>query len=84
MPLTLIFLSLLFPTRKSITNRKIITLEVWFECGSGELLTLSSSELGDNWVNFHKFMHGQSLLMFFDTYPSGWTGQFHVDYIELP
>ena len=40
---------------------------------------------GTSWPGFHEFSRGPSLISFFSGSPtSGWTGNFRLDYIELP
>ena len=74
-----------FPATKDIISRKIIICEMWLERLVGELISTSSPIFATEWLGFHRFSRGPSLITFFNGSPvSGWTRNFRVDYIELP
>ena len=73
-----------FPATKDIISGKIIICEMWVERLVGELISTSSQMFATDWLGFHRFSRGPSLMTFFSGSPaSGWTRNFRVDYIEL-
>ena len=74
-----------FPTGKAFASGKIKICEMWVERLADEWIATSSPTFATEWPGFHKFSRGPSLMTFFSGSPaSGWTRNFHLDYIELP
>ena len=74
-----------FPATKDNISGKIIICEMWVERLVGELISTSRPMFATEWPGFHRCSRGPSLITFFNGSPaSGWTRNFHVDYIELP
>lgn len=74
-----------FPTGKTMLNGKIFVHELWVERNSSEWFSTSCPTFFDNWPNFHKFTrNGTSLLAYYTSFPSDWTRNYRLDYIELP
>ena len=74
-----------FPTSKAFASGKIKICEVWVERLADEWVATSSPMFATKWPGFHKFSRSLSLMTFFFGSPtSGWSRNFHLDYIELP
>ena len=74
-----------FPTGKAFVSGKIKISEMLVERLADEWIATSSPMFATEWLGFHKFSRGPSLMIFFCGSPaSGWTRNFRLDYIELP
>ena len=74
-----------FPAVKAFTSGKIIICEMSVERLADEWIATSRPMFATTWPDFHKFFRGPSLMTLFSRSPaSGWTGNFRLDYIELP
>ena len=74
-----------FPTGKAFAVGKIKISEMRVERLADEWIATSSPIFATEWLGFHKFSRGPSLITFFSGSPaSGWTRNFRLDYIELP
>ena len=70
---------------KAFASEKITICEMWVERFADEWIATSSSMFATEWPGFHKLSRGPFLMTFFTGSPtSGWTRNFHLDYVELP
>ena len=53
------------PTTKDIISGKIIICEMWVERLVGELISTSSPMFATEWLGFHRFSRGSSLMTIF-------------------
>ena len=73
-----------FPAEKSFASGTIIISEMWVERFADEWIATSSPMFATAWPGFYKFSRDPSLMTYFKGSPdSGWTRNFHLDYIEL-